>query len=87
MKPQTKLWIGVALGFGLLAAAWTAMFMAASRANVQSIPLSNLSNTNVRNTNIVSSGDATSEQRKDAEPNVRIANIGVSVDGKSGEGR
>lgn len=39
MTPQAKLWLGVALLFALMALAWTGMFMAASKANVQFIPV------------------------------------------------
>ena len=39
MKPQTKLWLGVALVFALMALAWTALFMAAARSDVQFIPV------------------------------------------------
>lgn len=38
-KSDLKLWAFVAGGFALLALAWTAMFMAASRTPVQSVPL------------------------------------------------
>ncbi|MFH1497773.1 MAG: hypothetical protein ABIJ73_02390 [Pseudomonadota bacterium] len=37
MKPQTKLWLGVALVFLLMALAWTGLFMAASRTDVEFI--------------------------------------------------
>ena len=36
-----KMWLGVAAGFLVLAMAWTAMFVAARRADVASVPLSN----------------------------------------------
>lgn len=39
MKPQTKVWLGVALVFGLMALAWTAMFIAAAHSDAQFIPV------------------------------------------------
>jgi hypothetical protein len=34
-----RLWLAVGIGFLLLAAAWTALFVAAHRAQVQAVPL------------------------------------------------
>jgi hypothetical protein len=39
MKAGAGLWLGVALAFALLAAAWVALFFFAGRANVQTVPL------------------------------------------------
>lgn len=39
MSTQAKLWTGVAIGFLLMALAWTALFLAASKADVKTIPL------------------------------------------------
>ncbi|HEY0943652.1 MAG TPA: hypothetical protein VGD81_00230 [Opitutaceae bacterium] len=38
-RGDLKLWAFVAGGFALLALAWTAMFMAASKTPVQTVPL------------------------------------------------
>lgn len=40
MKPGAGLWIGVAVGFTLLAMAWTGLFFFASQARVKTVPLS-----------------------------------------------
>lgn len=39
MKSSKWLWVGVALVFALMVCAWTAMFMFARRAHVESVPL------------------------------------------------
>ncbi len=39
MKAGAGLWIGVAVGFTLLAVAWLVLFWVAGRADVHSVPL------------------------------------------------
>lgn len=39
MKPGAGIWVGVAVVFGLMALAWTALFFAAGRAEVKTVPL------------------------------------------------
>lgn len=39
MKRGSGIWIGVAVGFALMALAWTGMFYAAGRAKVRTVPL------------------------------------------------
>ncbi len=39
MKAGAGIWVGVAVGFALLAAAWTAMFWVARRTDVRVVPL------------------------------------------------
>jgi hypothetical protein len=39
MKAGAGIWVGVAVGFALLAAAWTALFWAARRTEVRVVPL------------------------------------------------
>ncbi len=39
MKRGAGIWIGVALGFTLMALAWTGLFYAAGQAKVRTVPL------------------------------------------------